>query len=201
MRPKNLSRSAQQLAAETAALTKTVDEKNAAVPPMTEAWNSTKPTVEAAKTKVTPLATSFKTAEQTMRAARTQAEADAEALVALDRRLATARQMSQLTELPRAVAAAKEAVPARESELAAAQKQVADFAATVAEIEAKGKAANETITALTSSSNGRDGRARQTGRSGQCDRRRRQLVGSRPSKSAGGRRARRSCKETARSCE
>jgi hypothetical protein len=140
---------AQQLAAETAALTKTVDEKNAVVPPMTEAWNNTKPTVEAAKTKVTPLATSFKTAEQSMRAARTQAEADAEALVALDRRLGTARQMAQLTELPRAVAAAKEAVAARESELTAANKQVTDFAPTVAEIEAKGKAANETITAFT----------------------------------------------------
>jgi putative Mn2+ efflux pump MntP len=37
-----------------------------------------------------------------------------------------ARKMSQLTELPRAVAAAKEAVTPRETELAAAQKQVAD---------------------------------------------------------------------------
>ena len=34
--------------------------------------------------------------------------------------------------------------------MAAAQKQVADFAATVAEIESKGKAANDMITALNS---------------------------------------------------
>jgi DNA repair exonuclease SbcCD ATPase subunit len=136
---------AQQLATETAALTKTVDEKNAAVPPMTEAWNNTKPPVEAARTKVTPLATTFKTAEQSMREARSRAEADAEEMVAMDRRLTTARQMAQFADLQRTVVAAREAVTAREAELAAAQKQLTDFAAVIAGIEAQGKAANESI--------------------------------------------------------
>src|SRR4029078_1969978 len=42
---------AKQLAAETQALTKSASEKSAAVAPMTEAWNKTKPPVETARQK------------------------------------------------------------------------------------------------------------------------------------------------------
>ena len=57
---------AQQLAAEAAALTKTVEEKTAAVAPTADAWNKTKPPVEAARQKITPLTTTLKEAEKAM---------------------------------------------------------------------------------------------------------------------------------------
>ena len=126
-----------------------------------------------------------------MRAGRTQAEADAEALVAIDRRLATAQQMSQLTELQRAVAAAKEAVPARESELAAAQKQVADFAATLPKgVERQSGQRKITPPPVLEGSPRPSTPNRPKSHS---NRRRREIVGVGPSKSARRRRPRRSC--------
>lgn len=139
----------QQLVAEVAALAKAAEEKSAAMPPLTDAWNNTKPPVDAALTKVTPLTTSFKQAEQTMLAARTQAAIDEEALAALDRRLATARSVAGLPTLDQAIAAAKQAVPAREAELVAAQKGLADYAPIVAKAEADVKTASDAATAAT----------------------------------------------------
>jgi hypothetical protein len=118
---------------------------------MTDAWNNTKPPVEAARTKVSPLTSSLRTAEQAMLAARTKAATDAEELAALDRRIAEARGIAKLPELQGAIAAASQAVPMRETELAAAQKQLSDFAATVADAESKGKAAADAVAATTSS--------------------------------------------------
>ena len=139
----------QQLVAEVAALAKAAEEKSAAMPPLTDAWNNTKPPVDAALTKVTPLTTSFKQAEQTMLAARTQAAIDEEALAALDRRLATTRRVAGLPALDQAIAAAKQAVPVCEAELTATQKGLTDYAPVVAKAEADLKTATGAAAAAT----------------------------------------------------
>jgi hypothetical protein len=114
---------------------------------MTEQWNKTKPPVEAARTKVSPLRDALVQTEQAMFAARTKAAADAEALATIDRRLAIARRIAQLPELHRALAGAKAALPTRESELTAAQKQLDEFASVVTEHETKSKMVGETAAA------------------------------------------------------
>lgn len=131
---------AQQLATETAALTKAAEEKTAAVAPTTDAWNKTKPPVDAALQKVTPLTTTLKEAETAMLAAREKAENEKEALAALDRRLATAQKVAKLPELNQAIAAASQAVPAREAAMAAAQKLLDEYAPIAAGQEASAKA-------------------------------------------------------------
>lgn len=143
----------QQLATELAALAKAVEEKSAAVKPPTDAWNSVKPTVEAALSKVTPLSAATIQAEQAMRAARTKAEADSEALAAVDRQLTTVRRVAQLVDLNQAIAAATQAVPKREAELVAAQKQLADDAPVVAQNEVAVKTATDTVTGATAALN------------------------------------------------
>ena len=139
----------QQIAAELVTLTKTFEEKQAAVGPSTDAWNGTKPTVEAAKTKVTPLTSTYRQTEQEMLAARIKAESDAESLAAIDRRLAATERIAQLEELHRAIAAANEAVPAREADVAAARKQLDDYAAVIADNEAKVKIATDAAATAT----------------------------------------------------
>jgi hypothetical protein len=131
---------AQQLIAETATLTKAAEEKSAAVAPVTEAWNKTKPPVETALQKVKPLETSLKEAEKAMLAAREKAEREKERLAALDRRLTTARKVAELPQLKQAVAAATQAATERESGLASSQKLVTEFQAIVAAHEATVKA-------------------------------------------------------------
>ncbi len=138
---------AQQLAAETAALTKSATEKTAAVAPMTEAWNKTKPPVETARQKVTPLTSSLKDAEKIMFAARDKAANDKESLESLDRRLATAQKVAKVPELTQAIAAANQAVPTREAALATAQKLLAEFVPIVAEREKLAKTAAESSAA------------------------------------------------------
>jgi hypothetical protein len=134
---------AKQLTAETAALTKAATEKTAAVAPMAEAWNKTKPTVEAARQKVTPLTSSLKDAEKVMLAARDKAAKDKEAIESLDRRLATAEKVAKVPELTQAIVAANQAVPAREAAVATAEKLLAEFAPIAAEREKLSKAAGE----------------------------------------------------------
>ena len=140
---------AQQLTAEAAALTKAVDEKTAAVVPLKDAWDKSKPTVDTTLSKVTPLTSAFKQAEQAMLPARRKAENDAEALAALERRLATARRVAETPARTQALGAANQALPVRESELAAAQKQLNDFAAVATEASAKSKSADEAVKATT----------------------------------------------------
>jgi DNA repair exonuclease SbcCD ATPase subunit len=154
---------AQELAEEAAALSKTVDEKKAAVQPMNEALNNTKPVVEAARTKVTPLKQTLAAVEQAMRAERTKAAADAKALAAIDRRLATARVVAKLPVLHRTVATLQETVSARQAELSAAQKQLSDFAAVVLQLEGQGKDAGEKVTSVANAlQTATEGRAKQT---------------------------------------
>jgi hypothetical protein len=134
---------AQQLTAETAALTKTASEKTAAVAPMTEAWNKTKPPVEVARQKVTPITSSLRDAEKIMLAARDKAASDKESLASLDRRLATAQKVAKVPELTQAITAAKQATPAQEAALANAEKLLAEFAPIAGEREKIAKIAGD----------------------------------------------------------
>jgi len=134
---------AQQLTAETATLTKSATEKKSAVAPMTEAWNKTKPPVEAARQKVTPLNSSLKDAEKIMLAARDKAANDKESLESLDRRLVTAQKVAKVPELTQAIIAAKQAIPAREAALASAEKLLAEFVPIAGEREKIAKTAGE----------------------------------------------------------
>ena len=138
---------AQQLATEAAALTKAVEEKSAAVAPTADAWNKTKPPVEAALQKVKPLTTTLKESETAMLAARAKSENDKEALAALDRRLATAQKVAKLPELNQAIVAATQAVPPKEAALAAAQKLLDEYAPIAANQEATAKAAGDAAVA------------------------------------------------------
>lgn len=126
-----------ELVAEVAALAKSVEEKSAAIQPPTEAWNSTKPAVDEARSKVTPLSESVKQAERAMLAARTQAASDAELLAAVDRRVETVQGIAQLGVLRQAIVTASASVPTRELELAAADKELGDYAAVIADNQAK----------------------------------------------------------------
>lgn len=141
----------QQVATEAEALEKTVAETNAAVQPVTEAWNSTKPVVEGALTKVMPLTAAMKQAEQTMLTARKQSESAAETLAAFDRRLATVKQIASLPELQAAIAQAQSAVPAREAELVVAQKSLEEYAPQIQPRELEVAAATKTLAAATAS--------------------------------------------------
>jgi len=138
---------AQQLAAEAAALTKTAEEKQAAVAPVTDAWNNTKPPVDTALAKVTPLSVTWKETEKVVLSAREKAESDAEALAALDRRLDTARKVAQLPERNQALVTATQAVPTREAELAAAQKLLDDYGPTFTQIETNSKTTADAVAA------------------------------------------------------
>ncbi len=132
---------AQQLGAETVALTKIATEKTAAVAPMTEAWNKTKPPVDAARQKVTPLTASLKEAEKAMLATRDKAANDKESLASLDRRLATAQKVASVPELNQAIAVASQAVPACEAAIVSAEKLLAEFVPIVGEREKLAKTA------------------------------------------------------------
>lgn len=134
---------AKQLKDETVALTKTASEKTAAIAPMADAWNKTKPPVEAAKQKVMPLTTSLKDAEKVMVAARDKAANDKELVESLDRRLATAEKVVKLVGLKQEIAAAEKAIPARAAALASAEKLLAEYVPIAAEREKLAKSAGE----------------------------------------------------------
>jgi hypothetical protein len=138
---------AQQLATEAAALAKAAEEKTAAVAPTAEAWNKTKPSVEAARQKITPLTTTLKETEKAMLTAREKAEKEKEELAALDRRLVTAQKVAKLSELNQAIIAATQAVAAREAAIAAAQKLLDEYAPIAAAKDADVKAAAEPVAA------------------------------------------------------
>jgi hypothetical protein len=140
---------AKQLVTEAEALTKTLSEKSAAIGPMTDEWNKTKPPVEAARQKITPLTSSLREAEKAMLAAREKAAHDKEALESLDRRLGTAKTVASLPQLNQALVAAAEAVPAREAALATAEKLLAEFVPIVSEREKLSKEAGEAAAAAT----------------------------------------------------
>ncbi|MEX0611094.1 MAG: hypothetical protein WD229_03145, partial [Pirellulales bacterium] len=137
------------LATEVEALRKAFEEKTAAIGPSTAAFGGVMPTVGAALSKATPLNEAMIEAEQQMLAARSQATADAEVLAALDRRLETTRRVAAVPQLHQALVAANGSVPPRESEVAAAQKQLDDIAPLIAQSDAAVKIATEGLTATT----------------------------------------------------
>jgi hypothetical protein len=103
--------------------------------------------VEAARQKVAPLTTSLKDAEKTMLAARDKAANAKEALESLDRRLATAQKVAKVPELTQAIAAATQAVPAREAAARSAEKLLAEFVPIAAEREKLSKSAGDVAAA------------------------------------------------------
>ncbi len=148
-----LTARSQELAAEVAALSKTFEEKTAAIGPPTAALGTATPTIGAALAKAVPLSAAMHQAEQSMVAARSRFNVDAEALAALDRRLQTTDRLAQLPQLQQAIVAANKTVPVRESELAAAQKQLDDYASVIAQNEAAVKTATDAMTAATAGLN------------------------------------------------
>lgn len=142
---------AQQLSTEMATLAKTVEEKTAAVAPVTDAWNKTKPAVEAAWQKATPLNTQLKQAETAMLAAREKAEREKERLAALERRLATVQKTVQTAELNRTFVAASQAVAAQQAAVAAAQKLLEEYAPIASAQETAAKVHADTAAAAAKS--------------------------------------------------
>jgi hypothetical protein len=139
-----------ELTAEVAALKKAFDEKTAGIGQPTAALGTATPTIGAALAKTMPLNAAMIQAEQEMLAARHRAAMDAETLAALDRRLAAVRRFAQVPELHQALVATSERVPLLESELAAAQKQLDEFAPVIAQAEAAVQKATEELKATTS---------------------------------------------------
>jgi len=88
-----------------------------------------------------------------MLAARRQAATDVEALTAAERRLATVRRMAHLPPLHQAIVAAKRAMTDRQAEMAAANKQLSDFASIIIEHETNAKTATEAQTAAANALN------------------------------------------------
>jgi hypothetical protein len=142
-----LATRSQAIAAEAAALATTVEQQTAALQPLTAALQAVQSTVEAPLAKVAPLKAAEKQAEQAMLAARRQAAIDKQALLALERRIEMAHRVAQLPGITQAIAAATAAVTARQAEQVAAQQQIAEYAAVLAQHEATVKTATDAMTA------------------------------------------------------
>lgn len=140
---------ADQMTAELAALAKAVEEKTAAAKPTADALAAARTAAEAANTKVAPLVAAMRVAEEPMLVARRKAAADLETLAAVDRRLETAKHIAKLPEVNNVVVAATQQAAARQAELSAAEKAVAEFVPVVADHEQKVKAASDIMTAAT----------------------------------------------------
>jgi hypothetical protein len=147
-----LARSA-AFTAEAVALTKTVEEKTAAVVPLTEALNAARPPVEAAIAKLAPLKAALTQSEQSMLAARRKSADDSQRLGAIERQLSDVRQFLKLSERNQAIVAATAAVSQSETEMTSAQQQVTEYVPVVAQKEAAVKAATEMMTAATNGLN------------------------------------------------
>jgi chromosome segregation ATPase len=139
---------AQQLSAEMATLGKAAEEKSAALAPVTDAWNKTKPSVEVTLQKVNPLNAKLKEAETAMLAAREKAEREKERLAALERRLATVQKTAQVADLTRAAVTASQAVAAQQTSVAAAQKLLEEYAPIASAQETAAKVHADTAAAV-----------------------------------------------------
>jgi len=124
------------LATEAAALTKTVEEKTAAIALLTEALNTAMPPVEAAVVKLNPLKAALMQSEQVMLSARRKSADDSQRLGAIERQLSDVRQFLKLGERNQAIVAATAAVSQRETEMTSAQQQVTEYSLVVAQNEA-----------------------------------------------------------------
>lgn len=147
-----LARSA-VLTAEAVTLTKTVEEKTAAVVPLTEALNAARPPVEAAIAKLAPLKAALMQSEQSMLAARRKSADNSQRLGAIERQLSDVRQFLKLGERNQAIVAATATVSQSETEMTSAQQQVTAYVPVVTQKEAAVKAATEIMTAATNGLN------------------------------------------------
>ena len=145
-----LSAKSQQLTAEVAALGKVVEEKTAAHKPVAEALNAAKSGVDAVLARLAPPKATLMQAEQALLAARRKMSQDTRALAAFDNRLETTRRIAKLQEITKAITAAKSAQSLRAGELAAAQKQLTEYAPIITQNEANVKTATDAMTAATS---------------------------------------------------
>jgi chromosome segregation ATPase len=118
-------------------LTKSMKEKNAAVPPATEALAKSRPVVDDALLKTTPLRSDWTHAEKAMRKARTKYEEETEKLAAIQLRVETADEIAKLDDMNAAIEQAQQLMPTRKSELAAAERQLSEYAPTIAPLEEK----------------------------------------------------------------
>ena len=141
------------LATEAAALSKTVEEKTAAVAPLTEALNAGRPPVEAAVAKLAPLKAALMQSEQTMLSARRKSADESQRLGAIERQLSDERQFLKLSERKQAIFAATAVVSQHETEMTSAQQQVAAYPPVIAQNEAAVKAATEIMTAASNGLN------------------------------------------------
>ncbi len=141
------------LATEAAALTKTVEEKTAAIAPLAEALSKAKPPVEAAVAKLAPLKAALMQSEQTMLSARRKSADESQRLGAIERQLSDERQFLKLSERNQAIVAATAVVSQHETEMTSAQQQVAVYSPFVGQNEAAVKAAKEMMTAATNGLN------------------------------------------------
>ncbi|MFO0789017.1 MAG: DUF1549 domain-containing protein [Pirellulales bacterium] len=138
---------AQQLSTEAAALAKAADEKTAAVAPTTDAWQKTKPPVDAALQKVTPLVKSLQEAEAAMLAARQQASHSKEKFTALERRLSTVKKIAQVAELNKSLVSARQIASAQEAGVTNSQRLVAEYLPIAAAQEAAAKVKSDSAAA------------------------------------------------------
>jgi hypothetical protein len=143
----------EQMTVEAATLAKTVEERTAALKPLTEAQEAAKPPIDAALAKLAPLKETMKVAEKAHLAARRRAAADTQVLAALDRKIHTAQSMSLLPERSQAITAAENATEQREAELGATQQQLTEYAVVVARNEAALQSATESMSAATNAVN------------------------------------------------
>ena len=141
------------LTTEAAALTKTVEEKTAAVAPLTEALNVARPPVEAAVAKLAPLKAVMMQCEQTILTARRKSADDSQRLGAIERQLSDLRQFLKLGERNQAIVTASAAVSQHETEMTSAQQQITQYAPVVTQNEATVKTAMEAMTAATNGLN------------------------------------------------
>jgi hypothetical protein len=146
---KQITAKADQYAAELAALSKAIEDKTAAAKPTADALAATRAAAEAARAKVEPLAAKMREAEEPMLAARRKASADMESLAAVDRRIETAKQIAHLPDVNNVVVVANKEAASRQSELAAIEKLVTEFAPVMTEREQQLKTATDAMTAAT----------------------------------------------------
>ncbi len=126
---------------EVEALTKSVQDLTAAIPAPTEAFNNAMPPLQVALGKLIPLSDAVKAAEQRMLVARRVAANDAETVAALQRRQQTATRIAQLPVVQQEIATARQLVGTRQSDLAAAQNALTQFATTLEQVSQKFSAA------------------------------------------------------------
>ncbi len=124
-----LAAKAEQVTTEAVALTKSIEEKDAAHKPLAEALVTAMPPIDAAVEKMDPLRVTMTQAELVMLTARRHSATDSQAALALNQRLETARQFSKLATLKQTLATADAAMPFREAELGAAQSEMNSSAA------------------------------------------------------------------------